>query len=49
MIQRLNEDRGATMLEYGLMVALVAIAAMLMVALFGETLKDWFQAIVDVL
>lgn len=37
-----RDDRGATMLEYGLLVGLVAIAAIAGVTLLGTELKNMF-------
>jgi len=37
-----RDDRGATMLEYGLLVGLVAIAAIAGVTLLGTELKTMF-------
>lgn len=38
-------DEGATALEYGLLVALIAIAIALAVMAFGGALKDFFNSI----
>lgn len=53
MIQYLNillnarlakmEDRGATAVEYGLLVALIAIVIIVAVTLLGNNLKDLFN------
>ena len=43
---RLNrEDRGATAVEYGLMVGLIAVAIIAAVTLLGGNLKDLFNGI----
>ena len=39
----LRDDRGATAVEYGLMVALIAIVIIVAVALLGNTLKNLFN------
>ncbi len=44
---RLNEDKGATAVEYGLMVALIAIAIIIAVTAVGTNLSALFQAIAD--
>ena len=43
----LVEDEGATMVEYGLMVALIAVVCIGVVTTLGTTLQGKFQAIVD--
>ena len=42
-----DEDEGATMVEYGLMVALIAVVAMGAVQLLGVDIAAKFQAIAD--
>ena len=39
----LRDDRGATAVEYGLMVALIAIVIIVAVSLLGNTLKNLFN------
>ena len=39
-----REERGAAMAEYGLLLALVALAAITILALFGESITAVFQA-----
>ena len=39
-----REERGAAMAEYGLLLALVALAAITVLALFGESISGVFQA-----
>lgn len=41
-----NADRGATAVEYGLMVALIALVIIAGVTAFGESVKGLFQHIV---
>ncbi len=41
-----RKDRGATMVEYGLMVALVAIVCVGVVTTLGTTLQTTFNSIV---
>ena len=43
--ERTHEDRGATMVEYALIVSLIAIAATAGVAAFGGKLSDFFNAL----
>ncbi|TWP52391.1 Flp family type IVb pilin [Lentzea tibetensis] len=44
---RLDRDRGATAVEYGLMVGLIAIAVIGVVATFGEELAGLFTGVTD--
>jgi pilus assembly protein Flp/PilA len=43
----LQGDQGATMVEYGLMTSLIAMAAFSAVVLFGNSLHTLFQNILD--
>jgi pilus assembly protein Flp/PilA len=45
----LNRDEGATMVEYGLMVALIAIVALLAVTALGGSVRDVFTSIAGAL
>jgi pilus assembly protein Flp/PilA len=47
MLQRLRGDDGATMVEYGLMVALIAIVAVFAVQAFGGAVVGLFQSAAD--
>jgi pilus assembly protein Flp/PilA len=40
-----KDEEGATMVEYGLMVALIAVVCILAVTTLGTTLRTQFQAI----
>ena len=40
-----REERGASAVEYGLLVCLIAVAIILTVALLGETLQGMFQQV----
>ena len=42
-----KDDRGATAVEYGIMIALIAAAIMVAVAAIGDNLKDVFQCVAD--
>ena len=42
---RASEDRGATMVEYGLLVAFIALVALAGVTLLGEALNTLFGGI----
>lgn len=42
---RKNDDKGATAVEYGLMVALIAVAITVAVALIGTNLSALFNSI----
>jgi len=44
LTQRLRRDEGATMVEYGLMVALIAIVAVFAVQAFGGAVVGLFQS-----
>ena len=39
-----REERGAAMAEYGLLLALVALAAIVVLAAFGDSITSVFQA-----
>jgi len=47
MVARKDDDRGATMVEYGLMVALIAIVALGAVEVLGGGVSATFQEIAD--
>lgn len=50
MIKRFfNDESGATMVEYAIMVALLAIAVATTVILVSDQLKTTFQSVVDCL
>lgn len=40
-----TEDRGATMVEYALIVSFIALVVLAGVTLFGEQLNDFFSGI----
>ena len=42
-------EEGATMVEYGLMVALIAVVALLAVTALGGSVRDIFQNVADTL
>ena len=42
-----SKDRGATAVEYGLLVGLIAAVIITVVALLGTTIRGLFQGIVD--
>ena len=42
---RLSRDRGATAVEYGLLVALIAGAIIVIVTTLGNTISGWFGTI----
>ena len=42
-----SEDRGATAVEYGIMVALIAIVIILAVTALGGNLENIFQDVAD--
>ena len=47
--QLLDREEGATMVEYGLMVALIAVVALLAVTALGGSVRDIFQNVADTL
>ena len=48
-MSELRNERGATAVEYGLMVALIAAIIVGVVALLGEQIQAAFQTVVDAL
>lgn len=40
-----EDDRGATVAEYALLVALIAVAVVAAITLFGEALGDFFGSL----
>lgn len=46
---RLSREDGASAVEYGMLVALIAAVVVATVALLGPKIRDAFQAIVDAL
>ncbi|WP_199905196.1 Flp family type IVb pilin [Nocardioides sediminis] len=46
---RRDEEKGATAVEYGLMVALIAVAIIVTVGALGTGLDGMFQGVVDAL
>lgn len=49
LLTLLDRDEGATMVEYGLMVALIAIVALVAVTALGGSVRDIFQSVADTL
>jgi pilus assembly protein Flp/PilA len=49
LLALLNRDEGATMVEYGLMVALIAIVALIAVTALGGSVRDIFQSVANTL
>jgi pilus assembly protein Flp/PilA len=43
--ERVSEDRGATAVEYALMVALIAVVVILAVTFLGESASDKFSQV----
>jgi Flp pilus assembly pilin Flp len=43
--ERTHEDRGATMVEYALIVTLIALAAIVGITTFGTHLSDFFDSL----
>ena len=44
---RLRKQEGATMVEYGILVALIAVAVIVTVVVLGEQINAAFEAVVD--
>ena len=44
---RINNDRGATAVEYGLMVALIAVVIIVAVTLLGTNLSTMFNKVAN--
>lgn len=49
VLAALKRDEGATAVEYGIMVAGIAVAIIAVVFLLGDQLKALFQTVVDAL
>ena len=50
MVMRPHEsDRGATAVEYGLMLALIAVAALVAITAVGENMAAMFEFVADVI
>lgn len=48
-IRWMSNERGASMVEYGLLVALIAIVALVAVAMSGDELSETFSEIASTL
>jgi pilus assembly protein Flp/PilA len=42
-----RDDRGATAVEYGLMIAFIALAIVTTVQAFGQTIAGGFEPVID--
>lgn len=42
-----NDEKGATAVEYGIMVALIAVVIIFAVTALGTTLNDMFETVTD--
>jgi pilus assembly protein Flp/PilA len=42
-----RQDEGAALVEYGILIALIAVVCLVVVALLGNKVSSVFQAIVD--
>ena len=47
LADRKNEDKGATAVEYGLMVGLIAGVIVVTVGLLGDNINGWFDFVND--
>jgi Flp pilus assembly pilin Flp len=41
--QFLREEDGQDVVEYGLLIATIAIVVLVGISIFGSNIKDWFQ------
>jgi pilus assembly protein Flp/PilA len=46
-ITRTDKEKGATMVEYGIMVAFIAVVVMAVVILLGPAIAGMFQQVLD--
>ena len=49
LLSLFDREDGATMVEYGLMVALIAVVALVAVTALGGSVRDIFQSVADTL
>ena len=49
MRRRHESDRGATAVEYGLMLALIAVTALVAITAVGENMAAMFEFVADVI
>jgi pilus assembly protein Flp/PilA len=42
-----DEDRGATMVEYGILIALISVVSIALIASIGTEIQDAFQSVLD--
>jgi pilus assembly protein Flp/PilA len=42
-----RDDRGASLVEYGLLIALIAVASIGVLTLLGPAIADMFQTVLD--
>ena len=48
LIKRLwTEESGQGMTEYALIIGLIALAAIVTMGFFGESISNWFQSLTD--
>lgn len=47
LLSRLNEEKGQSMVEYGLIIGLVAVVVVAVLILLGPQIADMFQNIID--
>lgn len=47
--RREDDDRGATAVEYGLMLALIAVTALVAITAVGENMAAMFEFVADVI
>ena len=44
-----QRERGATLVEYAILVGLISVAAIVLIILIGGEVRDAFQAVTDVI
>ena len=47
MLMQAKNDRGATAVEYGLIVALIAVVIIAAVVILGQNLRENFESVAD--
>lgn len=47
MTPREDEDKGAAMVEYGLLISFIAVAVIAVLIVLGPAIADMFQSVVD--
>ena len=45
LVEFLRDDRGQDVVEYGLLIATIAIVVLIGVGIFGSSINAWFQTL----